>query len=101
MIKKLSKGAQEKRKKELQQLYYDKGIVRCELKMPPTEHNPQRCLFDWTLAFAHREKRVYYKSCPEKLWTFEETVLACTVCHSRIESDRLLTLQVFKKLRNN
>ena len=101
MVKKLTKEEQEKRRKELKEFYFEKGITSCELRLPPTPRYPERCWKDNALSFAHKEKRWKYIRRPEELWTFKETVLACIPCHQRIENDRLLTLVVFKKLRNN
>jgi len=101
MIKKISKAEQEKRRQKLKELYIKKGITECELKLPPTKEYPERCWRNTALGFAHRSKRWKYIKHPEKLWTFKETILACNICHMKIEHDRLLTLSVFKKFRNN
>lgn len=98
---KLTPYQQDERKKKLKQEYMEKGITTCELRLPPTENDTSRCWKDTALAFAHKEKRWKYLKDPESLWTFKETVLACNACHQKIENDRLLTLQVFKKLRNH
>lgn len=69
-----------------------KGIIECELRLPG-------CWKDNALGFAHKEKRWKYISEPEKLGDFNEVVLACNPCHAKIENNRELTLEVFKRLR--
>ena len=101
IIKKISDAEQWKRREELKQLYFEKGIVQCELRLPPMSGHPEKCWRTNGLTFAHKEKRLHYKTRPEDLWTFKETVLACISCHAKVEQDRLLTLRVFKKLRDN
>lgn len=101
MIKRLTNEEQEKRRQKLKQLYYSKGITQCELRLKPTERYPDHCWRYSALGFAHKSKRWKYIKRPEELWTFKETVLACVICHEKIEHDILLTTQIFKKLRNN
>ena len=100
-LNRISDGEQTRRKRKLKSLYRKKGITRCELNLPPISGHPEKCWENNGLTFAHKEKRLYYKNKPEDLWTFKETVLACISCHAKIEQDRDLTLQIFKKLRNN
>lgn len=78
--------------KKLKELYIDKDIRFCEVGLPG-------CLVGDFLTFAHRHKRVAYLSCPEKLYAFDETVLACVSCHEKMEVSRELTEKVFKRLR--
>lgn len=80
--------------KMLKKLYLEKGINYCEVGFPG-------CLVSSFLTFAHRHKRVAYLSCPEKLYAFDETVLACVSCHEKMEVSRELTEKVFSKLRGS
>lgn len=82
-----------KANKILKEIYIDKGIQTCELRL-------SGCWINSTLGFAHRKKRVEYYKTPEKLSDFNETVLACTSCHQKIEGDRELTDFHFNRLRN-
>lgn len=50
------------------------GIERCEL-----------CGGTFGLAVAHKEKREYYRSCPELLYDEKQTALLCVECHSRVD----------------
>ena len=76
----------------LKEIYIDRGIARCELRM-------QGCWGDNALGFAHKEKRWKYIKNPEGLSDFNQTLLACTPCHQKIEVNRELTLYYFNKLR--
>ncbi len=78
--------------KKLKELYIDKDIRFCEVGLPG-------CLVSEFLTFAHRHKRVAYLSRPEKLYAFDETVLACVSCHKKMEVSRGLTEEIFSKLR--
>ena len=73
--------------KKLKQTYLDKGITRCEM-----------CSGSWGLSFAHRKKRRHYKGL-EDLSDFNETLLLCYTCHNRIEYNKELTEETFKRLR--
>ena len=77
---------------KLREIYEEKGITECEIRLPG-------CLINWTLAFAHRHKRDWYKTKKFGLDLFEETVLACTSCHNQIEHNKKLTDEVFNRLR--
>ena len=76
----------------LKKIYEEKGITTCELRLPG-------CWYDNALTFAHRHKRIWYKSQPKKLTEFNQTVLGCVHCHMEIEYDRELTKQKFEELR--
>lgn len=73
---------------ELEEIYLEKGIVYCELKL-------EGCWGMTALHFAHRYKR----NDPRCEHTFKGTLLACNPCHDKIEYDRELTEKMFKKLR--
>jgi len=85
--------------KKLKKIYLDKGITYCELRLP------HKCWGNAGLSFAHKRKRIEYKSCPEKLDTFEETLLLCPEAHNLIEygdkknTGRELTAIAFNQLR--
>lgn len=55
------------------------------------------------MTYAHKEKRDWYKEKGREklLHSFEHTVRACIPCHMKIESNRAITLKVFKRLRPN
>lgn len=57
------------------------------------------CMRTWPLAPAHRHKRAWYKGDAELLAHPDQWVCACQVCHDRIESDPVLTEEVFIQLR--
>lgn len=78
--------------KKLKELYTEKGIRFCEARFPG-------CFVNNFLTFAHKHKRVFYLSCPEKLYAFDETLLLCVKCHDKIETSRELTEEIFRKLR--
>ena len=76
----------------LKKLYLEKGITQCEIRLP-------NCWTDNGLTFAHRHKRIWYKSQPEKLIEFNQTILGCIGCHMAIEYDKELTKKIFDNLR--
>ncbi|MHC1728042.1 MAG: hypothetical protein AB9866_18910 [Syntrophobacteraceae bacterium] len=77
---------------KLKDEYQERGITCCEIRLPG-------CKGAFFLSFAHRKKRRYYYSDPEKLGDINETVLACQHCHDQIEQSRSLTEEVFNRLR--
>lgn len=78
--------------KILKEIYYKKGIDSCEIRL-------DGCLGQFTSAFAHKHKRSWYNGNVELLSSFNETILACQNCHNIIENDKILTEEVFKRLR--
>src|SRR3990167_1802214 len=78
--------------RRLRALFRDKGIYGCEL-------NLKDCLGDFTSAFAHRHKRIWYKGDVEKLSDWKQVVIACAECHLLIDNDKDLTEKLFLKLR--
>lgn len=68
------------------------GVTGCEVKLP-------FCLHNRFLSFAHRHKRVWYRSRPELLSDKKQWVVACQVCHGEMEYNKVLTEQVFIRLR--
>lgn len=77
--------------RRLKEIYREKGIRNCEIGL-------ENCLNNWTLGFAHKHRRGYYYTRPG-LDSFEETLLACVSCHQKIDSDKKLLEEVFKRLR--
>jgi len=81
-----------KANKKLKQIYAYKGISSCEIQL-------KGCMGIFGLSFAHKHKRVWYYDRPELLGSFNETLMACAFCHSRLEDDPKLTIATFKRLR--
>lgn len=77
-----------KARKRLKKEYEKKGITTCEGRL-------QGCWVNNALSFAHRYKR----NDPRCEHTFEQTLLLCVPCHSKIEYDKELTEDMFNKLR--
>lgn len=78
--------------KKLREIYADKGITRCEVGL-------EGCSGGLFCAFAHRHRRVFYKNRPELLSSFNQTIWSCSNCHSKIDSDKKLSEEVFQNLR--
>jgi len=76
----------------LDKLYAGKDIRRCELGF-------ENCTGGMFLGFAHRHKRVFYYQKVELLSSFNQTIIACSSCHEKIEYDRELTEKEFLRLR--
>lgn len=77
---------------KLKAMYRDKDISTCEIRFGG-------CMNNMFLGFAHRHKRRWYKHDPELLHDFNQTVLACAACHEKIEYDKELTKDTFRRLR--
>lgn len=77
---------------KLKRIYSEKGITSCELRL-------SGCWGDNGLSFAHFKKRIHYKSRPELLSSFYQTILCCISCHNAIEYNKVLTAKVFGQLR--
>lgn len=67
-------------------------VSRCEMGL-------EGCLKTWTLAFAHRKKRLFYKGDVTKLSNPNHVVIACVHCHQITEFNRSLNDEVFLRLR--
>ena len=83
----------DKLRAKLKILYQEKGITRCELRLPG-------CMDTFGMSFHHRHKRVWYLKYPKLLGDFNQTVLTCAYCHDKAEASRGLTILLFNKLRN-
>ena len=73
----------------------DKGLNYCEIRF----NKDVQCMGSWPLAPAHLHKRAWYKGDVALLADYSQWVVACQVCHDRMENDADLTEKVFKKLR--
>jgi hypothetical protein len=82
----------EKERAKLKKEFEEKGICYCELGFDD-------CFRNNFLGFAHRHKRIFYRSSPELLGDFNQVILACQNCHDIIEKDRIKTEEEFLKLR--
>lgn len=79
--------------KILKEIFENRGIIECELKLPG-------CWRNSALGFAHKEKRWKYIRWPEGLSDFNQVLLVCNPCHDIIEVDREKTLYFFRVLRD-
>jgi len=85
----------------MKKICIEKGIRTCEVCSVLRELgelvNP--CFVDSFLSYAHRSKRVAYRSNPEMLSSYNQFVLACQNGHDTIEYNGELTKKVFQILR--
>ena len=72
-----------------------------EVTYPHCELNLSGCTRNLYLTIAHRHKRAWYKSDPQKLSDRKQWVIACSPCHNTIEHNKDLTEKVFDNLRGN
>ena len=77
-----------KANKQLKELFYENEITFCEM-----------CGTTWGLTFAHRHKRIWYRSKPELLSDANQVLLLCLECHQKLEADPKLTESMFMDLR--
>jgi hypothetical protein len=77
---------------KLKRIYLREGITSCEIGL-------EGCTGQLYTGFAHKHKRVWYYRQPELLSSFNETVIACSSCHSKLERNDKLTEETFNKLR--
>jgi len=78
----------QKARKKIAILFEAKGINWCE-----------KCGRGFGVAPAHRHNRVWYRRCPELLWSFKQVLALCIPCHQGIEGRREKTEALFMKLR--
>jgi hypothetical protein len=81
--------------RKLKKAYMDKGYVgqgRCEVLL-------DGCSGSFGVGYAHRHSRSWYYKQPELLSEYNQTVLACTSCHSKLEPNKELTIEIFTKIR--
>jgi len=53
------------------------------------------------LGVAHRHERYWYYSKPELLSKLEQTLLACSTCHQKMDNDKELREEIFMRLRGD
>lgn len=80
-----------KANKKILEMFEDNDISHCEINLPGCDN--------FFLQRVHRHKRVWYRSCLEKLWDFKQVVCGCQSCHEKLEKDRKLTESTFLRLR--
>jgi hypothetical protein len=73
--------------------YFIRKIFRCEVKLEGCWNDRQ--------SWHHKHKRNWYKSRPELLSEYSQTIGICNHCHDILEKDSKLTAYYFKKLRGN
>lgn len=78
--------------RKLKALFEEKEIRWCEIGLPG-------CTRTSALSYAHRHKRIFYRSCPEKLHDWKQVILSCINCHNFIEQDVVFTERLFLGLR--
>lgn len=76
-----------KARKRIERIRLDKGIYYCEMCGGTAFCGP-----------AHKKKRRYYRTAKE-LSDFDQWLWLCQPCHNKLEYDKKLTKQWFKKLR--
>ena len=74
--------------KKLEKLYFDKGIMRCEI-----------CGGTFALSWHHRHKRWWYYKRTELLSALNQTLLLDARCHQKLESNKGLSEKKFEELR--
>ena len=79
--------------KKIRARFKREGITRCEIGLD------SQCTGALFTGIAHRHKRSWYYNKTELLSDFNQTILACSHCHGKIEGNRKLTEEVFQALR--
>lgn len=85
-----------KRNQEANKINYGRfaslGIERCEI-----------CGGSFALAVAHKEKREFYRACPELLYDERQVALLCQMCHEKLDNRRKTSKresdEIFNRLR--
>ena len=81
-----------KQNRELIKLFDKKDIRYCEARLPGCS--------PMATTFTHRHKKYWYLGLPDELrWSYDQVIKACMSCHGKMEVDRELTEEVFKRLR--
>ncbi len=81
--------------RKLKKAYIDRGYTgqgRCEVGLVGCGHT-------FGVGYAHRHSRSWYYKHPELLSEYNQTVLACTNCHGKLEVNEELTAETFEKIR--
>jgi len=81
-----------KANKKIDKIFIQKDIFFCEARL-------ENCTGGMGLTRAHRHKRIWYRSQPEKLHDFKQVILCCLSCHQKIEKSAEETEELFMKLR--
>ena len=71
----------------------ERGIFGCEIRLD------NKCTGGLFTTPAHRHKRHWYINTPELLIDLDHVIVACENCHTKIEPNRVLTEEVFQRLR--
>jgi len=82
----------QKANREMREQCYEKEIYYCEARIS------NGC---WrAVTYAHRHKRNWYKDKSNgMLWNYKQWILACPLCHEKMEKDKKLTEEIFLRLR--
>lgn len=81
-----------KANRKLKEIFCKQGISLCEVRL--------KDCWVTSVTFAHRHKRVWYYDKPDELlWDLKQVILACPECHRKLEYDKELTEETFKRLR--
>ena len=84
--------ANNKCNRELNKRWAERGVDRCEIRLPG-------CLVNMWLQNVHRHKREYYRRQLYLLYEDTQVVRGCQTCHTKIEKNTKLTEEVFTRLR--
>lgn len=92
-MKKIGKRGKmnQKARRMIADIAEERGLNTCEVKLPG-------CMKTFGIAPAHRKRRRFYKSA-EELADYNEWVASCVKCHQRIDADKELLEETFKRLR--
>lgn len=78
-----------KANREIKKQAVERNIFRCEIC----------CSTNW-ITIAHRHKRRWYYDKPDELlWDYNQWIIACIDCHSKIEKNKELTEKIFLENR--
>lgn len=86
---------------QMKEICVDQGIYSCEVcpVLRSLGRLKNECFVYTFLSFAHRHKRIEYRSNLDMLSSINQFALACQSGHDTIEHDKELTVQVFMILR--
>lgn len=82
----------QRERKKIIQIFLEKGITGCEIRL-------NGCKGQLFCGIAHRKQRSEYYKNPEELSDFNECLLACQPCHEKIDHNKKLKEEMFKRLR--
>ena len=78
--------------KKLKETFFNKEIRSCEARL-------EGCQGNMFLTLAHRHKRRWYYGQEDLLSDFNQVILACVNCHSKMEYNKELTETIFERQR--